>query len=218
MNLKKAGIETAVQGIIETKNEYDIAESIFISKIKDDKTVIAAWNYGSFARGDFSQRSDIDFFVLAEKPSQTEKQMKELEKEILSKTGKNAHIELQGPRVKEEDKSLIKTVLKEGKLLFSRRNWVWEGFQLGLKSHYIYKYDITSIPAAQRNKLTRALYPSKSWYYKKGKKVLKEYLGMKNIVRLGKGCVMVPAQNKKELIKIFRAVGIKHILIRAVWV
>lgn len=218
MNLKKAGIETAVQGIIETKNEYDTAESIFISKVKDDKNVIAAWVYGSFARGDFSQRSDIDFFVLAEKPGQTEKHMKEVEKEILSKTGKNAHIELQGPRVKEEDRSLIKTVLKEGKLLFSRRNLVWEGFQLGLKPYYIYKYDITSIPAAQRNKLTRALYPSKSWYYKKGKKVLKEYLGMKNIVRLGKGCVMVPAQNEKELIKIFRAVGIKHNLIRAVWV
>ena len=215
---QKEGLGTAVEGIIGTKKEYDSAESIFLSAVTANKNVIAAWVYGSFARGDFTSRSDIDFFVLAETPGQLKEYMKEIEKEILSKTGKNAHIELQGTRIKEEDKSLIKTVLKEGKLLFSRRNWVWEGFQLGLVPYYIYKYDITSIPAGQRNKLTRALYPSRSWYYKQGKKVLKEYLGMKNIVRLGKGCVMIPAQNEKELIKIFRAVGIKHNLIRAVWV
>jgi len=215
---QKEGFGAAVESLIETKKEYDNAESIFISTITANKSVIAAWIYGSFARGDFTSRSDIDFFVLAEQPSQIEKHMKEIEKEILSKTGKNTHIELQGTRVKEEDRSLIKTILKEGKLLFSRRNFIWEGQQLGLRPYYIYKYDITSIPASQRNKLTRALYPSKSWYYKKGKKILKEYLGMKNIVRLGKGCVMVPAQNEKELLKVFRSIGIKHNLIRAVWV
>lgn len=214
----KEDIEEAVKGLIETKNAYDAAESMFISLIKGNKRVIAAWVYGSFARGDFTSRSDIDFFVLAEQSNLISGLAAKIEKEILSKTGKNIHIELQGTRIKEEDKSLIKTVLKEGRLLFSRRNWILEGFQLGLKPYYIYKYDVTSVPVAKRNKLTRALYPSKSWYYKNGKKVLKEYLGMKNLIKLGKGCVMVPAVNERELLKIFHDIEVKHTLIRAVWV
>ena len=215
---QKEGFGAAVESLIETKKAYDRAESIFLSAITKNKNVIAAWVYGSFARGDFTSRSDIDFFVLAEHPGQISKQVSEIGKDILLKTDKKAHIELQGAKLKEGDRSLIKTILKEGRLLFSRRNFIWEGQQLGLRSYYIYKYDITSIPASQRNKLTRALYPSRSWYYKKGKKVLKEYLGMKSIIRLGKGCVMVPAENEKELIRVFRAVGVKHSLIRAVWV
>jgi len=215
---KKESVEIAFEGLVETKKAYDLAESMFISAIKKEKKVIAAWIYGSFARGDFTPRSDIDFFVLTETPSKLSKLIDEIEKDILSKTGKKAHIELQGNLVREEDKSLIKTVLKEGKLLFSRKNFVWDGHQLGLVPYYIYKYDITSIPASQRNKLTRALYPSKSWYYKKGKKILKEYLGMKDLIKLGKGCVMIPAKDEKILLKVFKTLGVKHNLIRAVWV
>ncbi len=50
--------------------------------LKDDKSAVAAYLFGSYSRGDFTSESDLDILVISEEPSKTREMLYDLSWDI----------------------------------------------------------------------------------------------------------------------------------------
>ncbi len=164
-----------------------------VSKFKE---IIAVFVYGSVSRGDYSLRhSDIDVYIVIDKrkvpEGLKEKINLQLDK-LCSKHSVKLHPEYQGIDVKKEDQSLARKIVEEGKLVYSSGSFVFNNSMLGLKPFYFYSYTVKDKNMQVR--LSQTLHGRKSWYYKKGKKQIKEYKGLidgVDIIEAGRGALII---------------------------
>ena len=178
-----------------------------LSKIKEINSVVL---FGSFARGDYSVRhSDLDIMVFLE----VEEKDQKLEEKILKKVvnlnlGKelNVHTIFQYKKVEEEDKSLMLTIAKEGKVLFSKKTIMISGEVLGLKNYYLIKFETAKVKPVIKNKLQRFLHG----YIIKGKR----YQGIvdgEKVLSAGKGAIIVPEELLKKILLFAQNIGVKAV-------
>lgn len=171
-----------------------------LSTIKDLKAIIL---YGSFARGDYGPRSDIDLMLITTK----KETMEELQDEIIA-------LELERSiqpvirtekELAETDTGLLQNLFLEGKLLFLREPLdINVSALLHLKPFLIYTFDLGNLDQKTKAKFNRAFYPRmRENYHYPG--VLTELKGEK----LASSCVMVPFSKKNAIEKFFKSQKVK---------
>ena len=204
----KADFESAIESINVAFSEF--------------KEVLVVILYGSVARGDFSRRhSDLDLFVIINKRIVNDTIKRRIEKKISSicfKYAVRAHLEFQGTLIKSKDKSLIEKIIEEGRVIYSSGVFFFNNKQIGLKQYILYSF--SSKESSKKTLFSKALHGRKSWYYKKRKKIVKEYKGVIDgfsIVSAGKGGLLVVKDRQKDIERMFDDFNIKFKVVKIVY-
>lgn len=168
-----------------------------LSVINDIKLIIL---YGSFARGDYGPKSDIDLFILTTKPEIKD----EIQNKIIileEKIGKNIQPTVRTENeIKKTDTGLIQNLLQEGKLLYLKEPYEISASEiLRQKPYAIYVFQLNNLNQKSKAKFNRELYAhSRKEYAYQG--LLQKIGGEK----LSSGCVLIPFQKKNVLEKFFK--------------
>lgn len=187
-------------------------------KIKEIEIV---YLFGSVARGDYSLRhSDLDLLIVLS--TCTNDRVEEKIKNILVPLGLahgvKVQIEFVGKTITLEDQSLLRKVIEEGKVLYAKGTLVFDHLQLGLQQFIIYSYSLRK--STQKSYFSKVLHGRKSWYYNKGKKVVKQYPGIidnSSIIDLGRGALLVAKEKQKDILRVFEQFGVEYEIKRIVY-
>jgi len=166
-----------------------------LSPVEDLKAIIL---YGSFARGDFGPKSDIDLFFLTAKPGTRLKIQDsiiglELERDI-QPTIRTLD------ELKKTDTGLLQNVFQEGKIIFLREAMdIDVRLLLKQKPYILYTFSLDNLDQKRKAKFNRELYSRKSEKYSYSG-LLQDLGGRK----LASGCIMVSLDKKREVEKFFK--------------
>ena len=174
-----------------------------LSSISEIRLVIL---YGSYARGDFGPKSDLDLFILTSKSDAVEKTHNAIIR-IEEKIGKSIQPTIRtGEEFRKTDSGLLQNLLREGKILFLRDFYEISAVTLlKQKPFIIYSFRINSLSQKNKAKFNREFYSrTKKKYEYRG---LLQKLGG---VKLASGCIMIPFREKNGMEKIFKKNKIKY--------
>lgn len=176
-----------------------------LSCIKDLKAIIL---YGSFARGDYGPRSDIDLMLVTTKKESID----EIQNMIISlELDRNIQPTIRTEKeLAETDSGLLQNILLEGKTLFLREPLDLNvSMLLHLRPFLVYTFKLSKLDQKTKAKFNRAFYPRMHENYKYPG-VLEKLKGEK----LASGCIMVPFSEKKDIEKFFNSYKIKFKAVR----
>ena len=176
-----------------------------LSYINDLKAVIL---YGSFARGDYGPRSDIDLLLITEKKESFEI----IQNAVISlDLGRNIQPTIRTEKeLAETDSGLLQNIFLEGKILFLRQPLdIDVSMVLSLRPFLIYTFDLGKLDQRTKAKFNRAFYQRmhKNYQYPG---LLKRLNGEK----LASGCVIVPFSEKKPIEKFLGSYKIQFKAVR----
>ena len=174
-----------------------------LSVISDIKLIIL---YGSFARGDYGPKSDIDLLINTTKP----KSLNEIQNKIIGieeKIGKGIQPIIRTEKeLKKTDIGLVQNLLQEGKLLYLK-----EPFEISVseitkqKPYVIYTFQLNSLNQKTKAKFNRELYTRT-----KKKHVYEGFLQKIGGQRFSPGCIIIPFDKKNIVEKFFGRYKIKY--------
>ncbi len=168
--------------------------------------------YGSFARGDYGKKSDIDIFILIEKNHGT----KEKTEDIIIRNSKYSERRIIPvirtlDELKSVDEGFLDNIFREGKVLYSKFFDIDVSEILKLKPYIIYSFDLRNMNQNKKRKFNFALYGQRvKKYTYKG--ILERVDGKK----LSKGCILIPENRKNEIEDLFNTYRIKPESVR-IW-
>ena len=168
-----------------------------LSAIGEIKLIIL---YGSYARGDFGPKSDIDLFILVSKNDVLENIQNAIIR-IEEKIGKSIQPTVRTEEeFKNTDSGLLQNLLTEGKLLFLRNFYKISAVELLKKKPFIiYSFRINLLSQKKKAKFNRELYSrAKKKYAYQG---LLQRLGGE---KLASGCILIPFRERNLLEKFFK--------------
>jgi predicted nucleotidyltransferase len=168
-----------------------------LSKMESIRAVIL---YGSFARGEYTPRSDIDLLIL----TTDKKTQKEIQDRIIvleSKTNRSIQPTIRTiNQLKKTDTGLLQNIFQEGKILYIKEpEDIPSAALLQQKPYLIYVFRMSGLGQKDKAKFNKCLYGQKVRRYDY-QGVLKQIGGKK----LSAGCVIVPYIRKGEIEKLFR--------------
>ena len=175
--------------------------------VKDLKAIIL---HGSFARGDYGPRSDIDLVLI----TRTKEALEEIQNAIVSlDVGRSIQpIVRTEKEIAETDSGLLQNLFLEGKILFLREPLDFDvASLLRLKPFLIYTFDLASLDQKTKAKFNRTLYARSRDNY--------EYPGLLSTLKgekLASGCITVPVSERKVVEKFFRSFKVTWNAVR-VW-
>jgi len=203
-------------------NEENKAVDAFVNEMPSLKDISAVFLYGSLARGDYSKRhSDIDLLVLSRSkkvPALLKDKMELIASRVNAEYKVRLHPEYQGNAIGEQDKSLLRKMLEEGRLVYSSGMFLLGADSFGLKAFYLFEFHVGL--RLMQVKLSQILHGRKSWYYYKGKKIVKSYPGLiddKGIINMGNGRILVSREKRKDIERIFGNLGIEYAIKKIVY-
>jgi len=169
-----------------------------VVKLKKINSITAIILFGSLARGDYSvKHSDIDLLVFLDKDKKDEnleKRLNQIAVVIGTKYKATIHLTFQYNKITEEDNSLIKRLMGEGRVLFNKGNIIISKEILGLKAYELIVFDTSGLKQLTKTKFSRLLHGTKLWYFKDKKKIIKQYKGLidnENYINAGKGALLI---------------------------
>lgn len=115
------------------------------------------------------------------------------------------------------DPDFLDNVSREGTIIYGKPI-ILTTENLQLKPYVIYTYSVANVPQIRKTMLQRALKGYKITRKIKGKLYKSEKNGLLQILKakkLGKGVIMVPQKNSKEIEKLFTQHDIKHTKMKA---
>lgn len=174
-----------------------------LSLVSEVKIVVL---YGSYARGDFGPKSDVDLFILISKSDAVEKIHNAIIK-IEEKIGKNIQPTIRtGEEFRKTDSGLLQNLLQEGKILFLRNFYEISAVTLlKQKPFIIFSFRINSLSQKSKAKFNREFYSrTKNKYKYRG---LLQKLGGE---KLASGCIMIPFREKNRIEKFFKKNKIEY--------
>ncbi len=188
---------------------YALSFASFVLDSKIGKNINRIILFGSVARGDFTEESDIDVFVDTEKDIEIEAEKllilfrSSRTHESWKLRGLKNQISLKIGNLKKW--SLRREVISSGILLYGKYNDVPDG----VKYYLMIKMDLRRIKQAKQMRIWRKLYGYKQ---KIGKKIytnngLVESLGGE---KLGKAIIIVPMETRLEILELLKKHKIKH--------
>ena len=173
-----------------------------LSGIDDVKAVIL---YGSFARGEYTSRSDIDLFILTTE-DKTQGEVHDKVIELESETNRSIQPTIRTiNKLQKTDTGLLQNIFQEGKILYLKEPVEIPSSALLQQNPYlIYSFQISSLTQKDKVKFNRHLYEQTRKGYKY-KGLLQEIGGQ----RLSAGCVIVPYMQKEKTEKFFKKFKVK---------
>ncbi len=174
-----------------------------LSTIDDIKLIIL---YGSFARGDYGPKSDLDLFILTTK-QETMNSIQDKIIDIEEKIGKSIQPTVRtGKELKKTDIGLLENILQEGKLLYLREPCEIPATQITKQKPYlIYTFSLNTLDQKTKARFNRELYArAKEKYTYQG--LLQKIGGEK----LSPGCIIAPFNQKNTAEKFFSKYKIRH--------
>jgi len=181
--------------------------------------LITAILYGSAARGELTEGSDIDLMLVFDVPHNPETGGElEVAHRILGEIETERRLQVVATNLKQAlDPDFLDNISREGLIIYGKP-LILTTENLQLKPYVIYTYSVEGLPQTEKTRLQRALKGYRvvrklgGKAYKSEKKGLLEILQAK---KLGKGVIMVPQDNSKALEKLFTQHNIKHIKTKA---
>lgn len=180
-----------------------------LSVIRDIKAMIV---YGSFARGDYGPKSDIDLFIITAK-TEIREQIQDKVVELESKIGRGVQPTIRtGKELKRTDTGLLQNVFQEGKIIYlSEPLDIFVSSLLKQKPYVIYTFQLNNLSQKDKAKFNRELYERiHEKYAYKG--FLQEIGGEK----VSSGCVMIPYNKMKRIEKFFSKFKVKYEIMK-IW-
>lgn len=176
-----------------------------LSAIDDVKLVIL---YGSFARGDYGPKSDIDLFILITKEDAI--LINDIQNKIINleeKIGRSIQPVIRTEKeLKKTDTGLIQNILQEGKLLYLKEPFEISAADITKQKPYvIYTFRLNSLDQKTKAKFNRELYTRT-----KEKRIYQGLLQKIDGERLSPGCIIVPFDKRNIVEKFFKKYKIKY--------
>ncbi len=134
---------------------------------KSNSDIQATVLFGSYARNQAYAQSDIDIFMIITNETIKNK----ISNQILSlekKYNKNINLLITTPALKDLDRQLVETILREGIVLYGNLPDI-SIQQLELEPYEIIKYDLSRLSQSNKMKIKRLLYGIKTKKKYKGK-------------------------------------------------
>lgn len=161
--------------------------SLFVEKATSLRGLMAIVLYGSYSRGDFGAKSDIDLYILFDNVSNakdSEDRITEIAADLRSFT---KPIVGNMQEIAKTEPSLLQNIIAEGKVLY------WRGVThelqasrlLDLEPWLIFRYGLGRAKATKKSRVAYALYGKKS---AGSKGLIQQLRGTK----LGRGAFMIP--------------------------
>jgi len=180
-----------------------------LSAISDVKAMII---YGSFARGDYGPKSDIDLFIITAK-TEIREQIQDKVVELESKIGRGIQPTIRTEKeLKRTDTGLLQNVFQEGKIIYlSEPLDIFVSSLLKQRPYVIYTFQLNNLSQKDKARFNRELYErTHEKYAYKG--FLQEIGGEK----LSSGCVLIPYNKKKRIEKFFNKFKVKYEIMK-IW-
>jgi len=203
-------------------NKFEITIRKLQENFPKISEILVVFLFGSVARGDFSLRhSDLDLFMVLKKKKIEEELKEKLDSLILPiglREGVKIQTEYQGLEIAYEDRTLIRKMVEEGKIIYSAGVFTFDYQQVGLQQYIIYDFRLKK--AVNPTMFSKVLHGRKSWYWKGKEKIVKEYPGLldgKEIMELGKGVIMILKEREKDLKHIFEQFKVDYKLRKIVY-
>ena len=176
-----------------------------LSAIDDVKLVIL---YGSFARGDYGPKSDIDLFILITKEDAI--LINDIQNKIINleeKIGRSIQPVIRTEKeLKKTDTGLIQNILQEGKLLYLKEPFEISAADITKQKPYvIYTFRLNSLDQKTKAKFNRELYTRT-----KEKRIYQGLLQKIDGERLSPGCIIVAFDKRNIVEKFFKKYKIKY--------
>jgi len=183
---------------------------------KSNSNIQATVLFGSYAREQAHVQSDIDICIIVK----NEKLQNQISNQILrleKKYDKNINILITTPALKDLDRQLVETILREGIVLYGTLPYI-SIQQLELEPYEIIKYDLSRLSQSDKMKIKRLLYGIKTKkkykgkiYESKQKGIVEDFGGL----RIGIASILIPEKLSWEVENMLRQydLSIRKILI-----
>ena len=180
-----------------------------VEQIKDIEGVLAIVLFGSFARGDYDEGSDIDLLILFEDKANLNKGWDNII-EITSKS--DLFTQTITLTVDEFISSpLLHPVLREGKILYQRKDFNLNNL-ISFEPYVIVTYDLSTIhKSVDKVKFIHRLFGRKA-----GKYSYKGILDSLGGFKVGRNAIMLPFKNLNGLTEFLDKNNVRYVL-RYVW-
>jgi len=174
--------------------------------------------YGSAARGEAGEGSDLDMLVVLERRDpRVEEEIGEAALDVTKEYGVDVDLIVTGPGMEGLDPKFLEEVLAEGVVLYGRKKCVDAG--LKLEPHTIYTLRLSHLGRGDKARLERALYGRKTMKKARGKTYVSQVKGLLEEVggrKLGPGVIIVPSHAEKQVEELLERFKAKYRKIR-VW-
>ena len=167
---------------------------------KNNSDIKATVLFGSYARKQNHSQSDIDIFMIIT----NEKSKNQISNQILGlekKYNKNINILITTTNLKDLDRQLVETILREGIVLYGTLPNI-SIQQLKLEPYEIIKYDLSRLSQSEKMKIKRLLYGIKTKkkykdkiYERKQKGIVEDFGG----IRIGIASILIPEKLSWEV-------------------
>lgn len=167
--------------------------------------VIGIILYGSFARGDFGAKSDIDIFIIITE----DKYSNEIDDILASLKTKRPFqpVVRSLNRLEKTNGTLLQNMFREGKIIYWNNLVDLDSSHLlKLSPNIIYTFSLAKLKQKTKSRFDYILY---------GKKVTGLIKGINGRV-LSKSCVMIPYKYKKNIEKLFNRFNVVYSMIN-IW-
>jgi len=174
-----------------------------LSAIRDVKATIV---YGSFARGDYGPKSDIDLFIITTK-SETRQQIQDKVIELESKIGRGIQPTIRTEKeLKRTDTGLLQNVFQEGKIVYlSEPLDISVSSLLKQRPYIIYTFQLNNLNQKEKARFNRELYERTHKKY-----AYKGFLQKLGGEKLSSGCVLIPYNKKRTIKNFFNKFKVKY--------
>ncbi len=191
------------------KSQYEELVKDIKEKLYNIDKLNAVIIFGSYARGDYTHKSDLDIMVFLDLENEN-KQIEEKIRKTIIKINLSKeiiiHTIFQYKTIQKEDKSLMLTIAREGQVIFSKKAIIISQNILGLKSYVLLRFETNKLDQVKKNKLQRFL----NGYVVKGKKY-KGLIDNDEVTKAGKGAIIVPENMLKKIQLYSQKIGVNVI-------
>lgn len=178
-----------------------------VGSLKGVSSVIA---FGSVARGEADERSDLDLAVVLEDAKLQEVVSKKI-LELEAEHDVNIEVVFLSRRLNEVNRQLLETILREGEVIAGKMPDV-SLRKLGFEPYTIIKYDLRGLGKAKKDRINRLLFGKRSEKSYGGKRYVSEKKGIVRELRglrIGIASLLFPERNSWKVEKLLRNEGAK---------